>query len=109
MSQIDVNSLLAQMRSLSTQMDLPDAARTTGAKSTGGTGFGELLKQSIDEVAKAQNTASAQMKAFDSGDPNTDLSQVMISMQKAGLSFQAMTEVRNKLVDAYKQIMNMSV
>jgi flagellar hook-basal body complex protein FliE len=46
---------------------------------------------------------------FERGDPGIDLAQVMIQGQKADLSFRAMTEVRNKMVDAYKEIMNMSL
>jgi len=47
--------------------------------------------------------------AYASGDENTDLAQVMVSMQKASLSFEAVTQVRNKLLSAYQEVMNMQV
>ena len=48
-------------------------------------------------------------EAFEAGTENVDLADVMISLQKASLSFKAMTEVRNQLVNAYQEIMNMPV
>ena len=56
-----------------------------------------------------QNQATALAEAYEGGDKNIDLTKVMLEVQKAGLAFRAMTEVRNKLVDAYTQVMNMSV
>jgi flagellar hook-basal body complex protein FliE len=47
--------------------------------------------------------------SYEAGDKSVDLTKVMLEVQKAGLAFRAMTEVRNKLVDAYQQVMNMSV
>ena len=47
--------------------------------------------------------------AYEAGDKSVDLTKVMLEVQKAGLAFRAMTEVRNKLIDAYTQVMNMSV
>ncbi|MGH8214089.1 MAG: flagellar hook-basal body complex protein FliE [Rhodanobacteraceae bacterium] len=107
MTQIDVNSLLAQMRTLSAQLE-PGAAAAPAigdAKAPGS--FGNLLKQSIADVAQSQNHAQQMSASFERGDPGTDLPQVMLAVQKADLSFRAMTEVRNKLVDAYNNIMNM--
>jgi len=48
-------------------------------------------------------------KGFSSGDPNVNLQDVMVNLQKANLSFQQMVQVRNKLVTAYQDMMNMSV
>lgn len=109
MTQIDVNSLLAQMRTLSAQLE-PGAA-TASAPAIGDSkapdSFGNLLKQSIADVAQTQNQAQQMSASFERGDPDTDLPHVMLAVQKADLSFRAMTEVRNKLVDAYNNIMNM--
>jgi flagellar hook-basal body complex protein FliE len=109
MTTIDVNSLLLQMRRISAQTEMPamKGVGETGAVAKGG--FGDLLKQSIDGVAKTQEKAGQMAAAFERGDPGIDLAQVMIQGQKADLSFRAMTEVRNKMVDAYKEIMNMSL
>ena len=67
------------------------------------------MKNSIDQVATMQNQATALANAYEAGDKSVDLTKVMLEVQKAGLAFRAMTEVRNKLVDAYTQVMNMSV
>ena len=48
-------------------------------------------------------------KRFQMGDDSVNLSDVMISMQKASINFQATVQVRNKLVQAYHDIMNMQV
>jgi len=56
-----------------------------------------------------QKTAEADQLAFQSGSPDANLQDVMVSLQKASLSFQTMVQVRNKLVTAYQEIMNMQV
>jgi flagellar hook-basal body complex protein FliE len=71
--------------------------------------FANLMKNSVDQVAGMQNQVSALAEAYESGDKSIDLTKVMVEAQKASLAFRAMTEVRNKLVDAYTQVMNMSV
>ncbi len=71
--------------------------------------FANLMKNSVDHVASMQNQATALADAYESGDKSIDLTKVMLEVQKASLAFRAMTEVRNKLVDAYQQVMNMSV
>ena len=103
MNEIDVNSLLVKMRALSDQVG-PPAADDTDA-----TQFAELMKAGINKVNEAQQDAGKLAEAFELGDPNVDLAEVMVSLQKAGLSFRAMTEVRNRLVSAYQDIMNMPI
>lgn len=71
--------------------------------------FASLLQQSIDQVNSVQKTAEAEQVAFQSGSPDANLQDVMVSLQKASLSFQTMVQVRNKLVTAYQEIMNMQV
>lgn len=109
MTTIDVNSLLAQMRSLSAQLEPNAAAAPIADAGKPQDSFGNLLKQSIASVADTQNQAQAMTSAFERGEPGADLPQVMLAVQKADLSFQAMTQVRNKLVDAYQNIMNMQM
>jgi flagellar hook-basal body complex protein FliE len=67
------------------------------------------MKKSVDQVASIQNPATAMASAYETGDKSVDLTKVMLEVQKAGLAFHAMTEVRNKLLDAYTQVMGMSV
>lgn len=71
--------------------------------------FQTMFKNAIDNVNSQQQAASQLATRFEQGDPSIDLPEVMIALQKSSVSFQAMTQVRNKLVEAYKDIMNMPV
>lgn len=71
--------------------------------------FADALKNSIAEVSDAQKSAGDMGKRFTMGDDSVSLSDVMVSMQKASIGFQATVQVRNKLVSAYHEIMNMQV
>lgn len=113
----DISGVLAQMRELKAQaqqgvrqIDLPQAV--AGSGQTGAverSDFGDLLKNAIDTVNDHQMNAKKLATAYEQGDPGVDLPQVMIQAQKASVSFQAMTEVRNRLVSAYEEIMSMSI
>jgi len=83
------------------------AASATGASD--GVDFSSVLKSSLDGVSQAQNQAEAMQKAFVMGDDKVSLSDTMISMQKANIEFQTTVQVRNKMVAAYNDIMNMQV
>lgn len=101
MSEMNINQVLAQMRTMSIE---------AGAKPqpTDGSGdFAAMLKQSIDSVNQSQKTAGALKNDFEMGKSDVTLAEVMIASQKASVSFQAMLQVRNKLVDAYKDVMSM--
>ena len=106
MSSMQISQVLAEMRALQ--------ARASGiseapAASTQPSEFASLMKNSVDQVASMQNQATALADAYESGDKSVDLTKVMLEVQKASLAFRAMTEVRNKLVDGYTQVMNMPV
>jgi flagellar hook-basal body complex protein FliE len=109
-NQIDTQNLMLQMRSLAAEAaskTVPvEKIDTTGVQSS--ESFSSLLSKSIDEVAKQQNKSSEMKSAFEKGE-DADLTEVMIQAQKASLSFQAMTQVRNKLVEAYRDIKNMPI
>lgn len=102
-----VDQVLAEMRRLTA------AAQSSPVENnqvqSPGEDFSALLKQSIDQVNDTQQAASKMSNAFSAGDPNIDVTEVMIALQKAGVAFQAMTEVRNRLVSAYQDIMSMPV
>ena len=107
MSSVQITQVLAEMRALQARAS---GSRTEAAQpATGPSEFANMMKNQIDNVAKMQNSAQALANAYEMGDKNVDLTKVMLDVQKAGLAFHAMTEVRNKLVDAYTQVMNMSV
>ncbi|MBL6750908.1 MAG: flagellar hook-basal body complex protein FliE [Nevskia sp.] len=109
MNEINVNSVLAQIRALSAQASAPVHGASAASAAAPADGFGSLLKDSIDRVNGAQGDAARQQRAFELGDPNTDLSSVMLATSKAQVSFRGMVEVRNRLVSAYQEIMNMPV
>ncbi|HEY4074613.1 MAG TPA: flagellar hook-basal body complex protein FliE [Herbaspirillum sp.] len=73
------------------------------------TDFASVLKSSLDGVNAMQQTAAQQSKAYSLGDDSVNLSDVMISAQKANIALQTTIQVRNKLVSAYTEIMNMQV
>lgn len=77
-------------------------------KTEQGPNFGELMQQAIEQVNETQMQATSLSKAFELGE-NVDLSQVMIAVNKSRVSFEALTQVRNKLLTAYQDVMNMSV
>ncbi|RDS81853.1 flagellar hook-basal body complex protein FliE [Dyella psychrodurans] len=111
MSQIDVNSVLSQLRALSTQASgtMPAASLPSSSGNKPAVDFGSLFKQSLNAVASQQNEAESQVNAFERGDPGSDIVKTAIAGQKADLAFRGLVEVRNKLTDAYTTIMNMPV
>lgn len=72
-------------------------------------GFGDLLSGAIDKVSATQANASAMQTAFELGDPRADLARTMVAMQQSSVAFRATVEVRNRLVQAYQDVMNMPV
>jgi flagellar hook-basal body complex protein FliE len=113
MSQMEIDRVLAQIRSIS-QTTRPPGVGGIGGVGGGpagvngiDNGFAKLLKQGIDGVNKTQATAADLATKFERGVPGVELPQVMLEMQKANVSFRALTEVRNKFIEAYREIMNM--
>jgi len=71
--------------------------------------FQLVLRDAIRGVSAAQNAAQSKAQAYQLGDDRTTLEDVMISLQKANLAMQGMVQVRNRLVEAYREVMNMQV
>jgi flagellar hook-basal body complex protein FliE len=107
MSSMQIEQVLAEMRALQARASGSAPQIAPGVAET--PDFATLMKDSVDHIATMQNQATALANAYESGDKSVDLTKVMLEVQKAGLAFRAMTEVRNKLLDAYTQVMNMSV
>lgn len=117
----DINRVLMQMRDMQSQMRdssamrvqqdgpvqgldrLPDVSKSEKS------GFGEMLQTAVDAVNETQMKSAELQRAYELGEEGVDLTEVMIQMQKASVSFEAMTQVRNKLVTAYQDIMNMPI
>ncbi len=117
----DVASVLAQMRSmreaaqgaLVRTMQEPDQPSGTQPgqsipKSDFGSDFGKTLRTAIDQVNSTQMEATGLTDAFVRGETD-DLVKVMVAVQKSNVAFQAVTQVRNRLVTAYQDIMNMPI
>lgn len=104
MNQISATDLLGQIRTLGKELQ-PIQPSAEPPK----TAFNDLFKASLNAVNEAQHEAAAMKTGFENGTSSQSLAEVMIAAQKADLSFRAVTEVRNKLVTAYQDIMNMPV
>ncbi|MCP4302385.1 MAG: flagellar hook-basal body complex protein FliE [Gammaproteobacteria bacterium] len=104
MNEISANDLLSQIRTLGRELQ---PTQTTPAPAENN--FGDMLKTTLNAVNEAQQHASDLKIGFANGTSDKSLAEVMIASQKADLSFRAATEVRNKLVSAYQDIMNMPV
>jgi flagellar hook-basal body complex protein FliE len=108
MSQMEIDRVLAQIRSLSAQLR-PAATPASQPRAAGVSEFANILRAGIEQVNQQQQRAGQLADAFDRGAPNVELPQVMLEMQKASVSFRALNEVRNRLISAYQEIMNMSL
>jgi flagellar hook-basal body complex protein FliE len=111
MPAIDTTRLLMELRSLAAEAQRAPGIGAAPSAAGGGQGpdFGSVLKASIGEVNNLQQNASALAAAFEQGTPGIDISRVMVEAQKASLAFRAMSEVRNRLVNAYQEVMNMPI
>lgn len=115
----DINSVLAQMRQLKAQAQVQpvnpglEVKSSLGVESVAGVKqgpeFSDMFKSAINSVSETQKASKALVTAYEQGDPGVSLSQVMVASQKASVSFEALTQVRNKLVEAYQSVMNMPI
>ena len=74
---------------------------------TGAPSFSETLRGALNGVNEAQARSSSLQKAFEMGDPSADLAKVMVASQQSQVAFKATVEIRNKLVQAYQDVLNM--
>ena len=121
---MDISRLMVEMRALKSQtqafnspqglaaQDVAEVRDATGIR-VGETkevpSFGELMEQAVNKVNETQKASGALQQQYEMGNPNVDITDVMVASQKASVSFQAMVQVRNKLLEAYKDVMNMPV
>jgi flagellar hook-basal body complex protein FliE len=101
-----VDGLLSQMRVAAAAAGLRESAPAAAPATVN---FSNVLKNALDGVAQSQEKSETLQKAFVMGDDKVSLSDTMIAMQKSGINFQATVQVRNKVVQAYNDIMNMQV
>lgn len=116
---MDINQVLAEMRAIKAQaqpLANPNNDRIQDTKIQNplqkvddAPNFGQLLNQAVNNVNELQSTSKQMAHAYERGQSGVDITDVMIASQKASVSFQAMVQVRNKLVEAYRDVMNMPV
>ena len=105
-----IDQMLSVLRATAAQAGgRVNETQSASAAATGQTDFAKVLQNSIDQVNQTQQQAETMAANFAAGDNSENLHEVMVSLQKANLSFQQMVQVRNKLVSAYNDIMNMQV
>lgn len=113
----DIAQVLADMRNLRAQIQRPELpanelapGKVAETKTVSETPkFGDLLTNAVNSVNAEQMKSSSMAKAYEQGDPSVSLTQVMIQSQKSSVAFEALTQVRNKVVKAYEDVMNMPV
>ena len=92
-----------QVRQLDTAVPRMDTAQ-----STPGSSFKDVLADSVTEVQRLQTEADATIRQLVAGEIK-DVTQAMVAIEKADVSFQTMMAVRNKIVSAYEEVMRMQV
>ncbi|TSE18600.1 Flagellar hook-basal body complex protein FliE [Tepidimonas alkaliphilus] len=108
-------ALRAAQKALAAQAAAGGAVSATGAQTaikpqaTPQPGFGEALRSALREVSAAQHRASELQNRVQMGDRSASLEETMVAMQKAQIGFQAALHVRNRMMQAYTDIMNMQV
>ena len=111
---IKANSLYQEMQAMSAQLSgiqaggLQDGLNPN-VKNPSGAQFADMLGQAINNVNGLQKESRVMQTQFDLGDPNISLVDVMVAKEKSSIAFEATIQVRNKLLESYKTIMNMPV
>lgn len=130
---VDINRLLGEMRSMKSQAQVFQRPQMANGQAVNGQAingdiglnrgvnnlhldpankvpsFGDMMTKAINNVNDVQQKSSAMANAYEKGVAGVDITDVMIASQKASVSFQAMVQVRNKLVEAYKDVMSMPI
>jgi flagellar hook-basal body complex protein FliE len=107
MSITAIEGVLQQMRAIQRANPAGEATSVSGTGASPSAGFAGELKKSLDRVSQAQVKASNQAEAFELGVPGVGINDVMVDLQKANIGFQMSLQVRNRMVAAYQEIMNM--
>ena len=87
----------------------PNGQPIADAKKVTGGGFQQALTQALGSVSRSQDEATRLQREVQMDNPTVSLEETMVAMQKAQIGFQATLAVRNRLVSAYSEIMNMQV
>ena len=101
--------LEARAQALGNDLDARATGEGPGVASSTRGAFGDLMRTSLDQVNDTMRTAQAHTEAFLRADPDANLVETMVAVNKAQVSFRTIVEVRNQLVQAYKDIANMPI
>jgi flagellar hook-basal body complex protein FliE len=104
-----IQAMMQQLKAVAAQTQANASPPVAAEQSATRVDFSNVLKASLDKVNETQQAAGQLGERFTKGDNTVSLSEVMIAGQKANISLQATIQVRNKLVAAYNDIMNMQV
>ena len=105
-----MDAMVAQIRNAVANVELPKTVESNSVEPTvGAVDFANIFKNQLDQVNHLEKNAQQLQQRFSLGDDSVNLSDVMIASQKSGISMQAAIQVRNKLITAYNDIMNMSI
>ena len=101
-----VNGLQAEMQAM--RLDAQNTTSPATAQQVS-SDFGNLLSDALQSVNQLQGQSSELATRFDQGDRSVSLADVMIARNKSSVAVEATVQVRNKMVQAYKELMNMPV
>lgn len=109
MSPAQAAALRAAQKALAAHQAGASATPANAARDQPTPGFGDALRTALQEVSAAQQRASELQNQVQLGNRNVSLEETMVAMQKAQIGFQAALHVRNRLMQAYTDVMNMQV
>lgn len=119
MARQDITQVLNEMRALKSRAqgfepataagDVAGVSNVSLTAEPRGVEFQQLLGDAVNQVNEVQKQSGQLAESFQLGDPNVTLSQVVVASEKSGVAFEAMSEVRNRLINAYEDIMNMPI
>jgi flagellar hook-basal body complex protein FliE len=104
-----IEAMVAQLKAAQARATPGSESPLQAKQATGPVDFAAALKSSLDGVNQVQQQGQELARRFEMGDSTVSLSDAMISLQKSSIAFQQTIQVRNKLVSAYQEIMNMGV
>jgi flagellar hook-basal body complex protein FliE len=108
-----IEAMMAQLQAAAARTSPANATPLSGTpqarQAAGAVDFQSVLKSSLDQVNQVQLESQQLAQRFEMGDSTVSLSDAMISLQKSSIALQQTVQIRNKLVSAYQDIMNMAV
>lgn len=104
-----IEAMVAQLKAAAARTNPAAESPLQARQAAGAVDFQSALKSSLDQVNSMQKTAQLTAQRFEMGDTSVSLSDAMISLQKSSIALQQTVQVRNKLVQAYQEIMSMGV